>query len=154
MKMFLSRYCSKVDGNGRFSIPAPYRNVMQNKSSIFLYAYPSFVNQCIEVCTEDAIAHLYEYIENLPMFSPERTALSSALFSGSEELTVDSKGRVGMSKTLFDFADITNESLFAGKGDRFEIWNPKRFEEHFQESRDAAKTFVRNKQLLQLKMDT
>ena len=145
MKMFLSRHRTKVDTKGRVSIPSLYRGVVKDRGNMILYAYPSFVNKCVEVCTADIMSKLYAYVEQLSIFSPERIALSTALFSGSEELSIDTKGRVGLTSDLLSFAEIKGEAVFAGKGDRFEIWSPSGFDQHFSKAREAARMFVEQK---------
>jgi MraZ protein len=139
MKLFLSTYHSKLDIKHRLSIPASFRSVIKEKSSSYIYAYPSFVHDCIEVCTSDMMESLQRHIESLDLFSEEREALATAVLGGGEQLLVDLKGRVGISERLFEFAGLDKEALFVGKGNTFEIWAPDRFKPHFAEARKVAK---------------
>jgi MraZ protein len=139
MRIFLSQYSSKLDDKHRVSIPSAFRNVLKEVSregSVFVYR--SFINECIEVCTQERMLQLYEQIEELDMFSPERDAIATAILSGSEQLQVDSKGRVSLPDQLLEFAEIKDEALFVGKGDTFEIWSKAKFQPYYQAAREAA----------------
>ena len=78
-------------------------------------------------------------------YSEERDHLSTALFGASEILKVDAEGRVVLSETIKAITQITQEVNFLGKGDRFQIWEPRRFQAHFEEAK--ARSRVLRKQL-------
>ena len=48
-------------------------------------------------------------------------------------------GVVLIPKNLLDFANITTGAVFIGKGQIFEIWEPKSFEKYKEEAREKIK---------------
>lgn len=137
--IFLSTYSSKVDDKKRASVPSSFRSVVEAKGGNMIYAYASFVNQCLEVCTAERIRYLEQYIDGLDIFSEERDVIATAVLGGCEPLQIDAKGRVSLSETLLKFAEIDKELIFVGKGKVFEIWNKDKFNIYYQHAREAAK---------------
>lgn len=102
--------------------------------------HESFVNDCIEGCDIERIRQLSNSIDRLDQFSQDRHSLAAALLGGSVQLTIDTDGRIILPDQLLKKAKIKDSAIFVGKGAIFEIWEPKRFEEHMSKSRKEAKT--------------
>ena len=51
----------------------------------------------------------------------------------------DADGRVILPKNLMDFAEIQDKAVFVGKGQTFEVWEPKKFAEHNKIAREKIK---------------
>ena len=139
MTIFLSIYNNKIDDKNRTSVPAPFRAIIESLGESIVYAYPSLVKQCLEVCTFKGINELSEHIKTFDLFSEEREALSTAILSGCEAMQIDAKGRICLSERLIEFAEIKSDIAFVGKGQTFEIWNKKHFEVYFNSAREIAK---------------
>lgn len=139
MKFFVSTYCSKIDDKGRVSIPAAFRQLVEQKGEMLVYCYNSFINECIEVCTADRMLKMHQMIEELDLFSMERDTLATAVLGASEALEIDAKGRIVLPERLLSFAMLEKEVAFVGKGATFEIWNRQKFAEHFANARQLAK---------------
>lgn len=138
MHLFISTYNLKVDDKGRVSVPYNWRAIISEMRQR-IYSYMSFNNQCIEVYTTERLELMHEYISNLDLFSQERDMLSTAVLASSEELTLDSKGRIMLSEHFLAHANIKNEAVFVGKGQTFEIWNKENFSPYFRQSREHIK---------------
>lgn len=138
MALFLSTYVNKVDKKGRVSVPAQFRAILASQNFAGIVAYDSFINPCVEACGMDRLEKLHAQIETLDPFSEERDAFSAVLMGGSQQLAFDGEGRVMLSKTMMDAAGITEQVVFVGKGETFEIWEPKAFEEYMAEARKVA----------------
>lgn len=78
-------------------------------------------------------------MDNLDPYSDERDILSTALFGLSEELKIDNDGRVILSKPLIDHAHINDEVIFVGLGEKFQIWEPNRFDAYLIEAQKKVK---------------
>lgn len=138
MALFLSTYTNKVDKKGRVSVPAPFRAVLSGQNFSGIVAYPSFVNPCIEACGMDRLEALYSHIDTLEPFSEEREAFATSILGGSEQLPFDSDGRVKLPDSLIELGGITEQALFVGKGETFEIWEPKAFRTYATRMREIA----------------
>lgn len=150
MALFLSTFTNKVDNKGRVSVPAQFRASLINKSFSGVVLYESFTNDCIEGCDLERIEKLSKSIDDLDPFSEERDALATALLGGSVQLAIDADGRVILPDNLLKKAKIKDIATFVGKGSTFEIWEPKRFDEHMIKSKKDAKEKLG---LLRLKKD-
>ncbi len=138
MALFLSTYTNKVDKKGRVSVPAQFRAVLAHQNFPGIVAYGSFIHPCVEACGMDRVEKLYDQMEDLDPFSDERDAFAATVLGGSQQLGFDGEGRVMLPKALLEAAGITDQAVFVGKGETFEIWQPKAFEEYMAEARKLA----------------
>ena len=138
-RIFLSTYEAKVDEKNRISIPANYRNILDQLGSREVYAYSSFISNCVEVCTVERIEKLHNFLEEMDMFSSKRDAIATAVMADCEPMQIDAKGRVSLPERLVSFAKLDKKVFFVGKGNTFEIWNQDSFKEYYIKSREEAK---------------
>ncbi len=127
MALFVGRYVNRIDKKGRVSVPKPFRTAIGSQSFSGLYVYPLFKFNAFEACGEDFMARLSDSLEDLPMFSEEQDDLSFILES-AHRLPFDPEGRVMLPKEVLKTTGITGQTLFVGRGRRFQIWEPKTYE--------------------------
>lgn len=140
MALFLSNYTNKIDKKGRVSVPAQFRNVLNNNSAFSgVIAYSSFINQCIEACGMERIEHINKSIDYLDPYSDERDAFATAILGESVQLSFDPEGRICLPETLIEYAELDEQACFVGKGLTFEIWHPNKFEIYAKGARELAK---------------
>ena len=139
MHLFLSRFKNKIDVKGRVSIPAQFRNILLKDVSQKMFCYPSLDAQAIDAGGENLSKEIYALMDNLDPYSDERDYLSTALFGLSEELKIDNDGRVILSDALIDHAQIKDEVVFVGLGEKFQIWEPVKFENSLQQAQKKVK---------------
>jgi len=142
--LFLSTYQNKIDKKGRVSVPATFRAVLAKASPKHedfsgIIAYASFINRCIESCGIERIRKLSARIETLDPFSEERDAFATTILGGSQQLPFDGEGRVMLPEYLIEIAGINEMAMFVGKGETFEIWEPRAFSEYAARSRELAR---------------
>ena len=140
--LFLSTFINKIDKKGRVSVPSSFRALLMEKSFPGIIAYQSISNECIESCSIERIQRLSESIDDMDPYSDERDYLSTALFGLSEELKIDNDGRVILSDALIDHAQIKDEVTFVGLGEKFQIWEPLKFESYLQQAQKKVKFFM------------
>lgn len=138
MALFLSTYVNKVDKKGRVSVPAPFRAILSGQHFSGIVAYGSFINPCVEACGFDRIEKLHDQIESLDPFSEERDVFATTILGGSQQLGFDSEGRILLPEALMEIASIGDQAVFVGKGETFEIWQPKAYETYAAEARKLA----------------
>ena len=140
MSLFLSTFENKVDSKGRVSLPSSFRNVLLENNQTCVVLYESSINNCIEGCSLDRIEELSKKIDDLDPFSSEKDAFATIILGGSSQASFDKDGRILLPKNLINFANITDNATFVGKGQIFEIWQPKLFEEYQKEARQKIKS--------------
>ena len=140
MNIFLSKYINKIDKKGRISVPASYRLILAQEKFNGIIAYPSFKNNCIEVCSMSRLEELSKIIQNLDPYSDERDAFETIVLSEAVQLQFDNEGRVILPAHLTDQAGISSQACFVGKGLVFEMWNPEAFDKHLKAAREIAQS--------------
>lgn len=139
MALFLSTFINKIDAKGRISLPAQFRNALNNQDFSSIVVYESFINNCIEGCDIERIKKLSESIDNLDPFSEERDAFATTILGSAIQLTIDVDGRIILPENLINKTQINKQALFVGKGPTFEIWNPEKFTIYFENAKKNAK---------------
>lgn len=139
MNLFLSKFKNKIDVKGRVSIPVSFRNILLKDISQKMFCYPSLDAQAIDAGGQSLSKEIYALMDNLDPYSDERDYLSTALFGLSEELKIDNDGRVILSDALIDHAQIKDEVTFVGLGEKFQIWEPLKFESYLQQAQKKVK---------------
>jgi MraZ protein len=140
MALFLSTFTNKVDKKGRVSVPSQFRAMLYGQDFSGVVIYQSSISKCIEGCSIERIQKLSETIDDLDPYSSERDAFASVILGGAAQQPFDSDGRITLPQNLIDFSGITEQAVFIGKGQTFEIWEPKTFEEHLKKAQEEVKS--------------
>lgn len=122
MALFAGTFENRIDGKGRVSVPAPFRAELERASAVYLC--PSFTGRTIKGYPVEWMEELKAGLRALPEFSPQRQALSTALFGRARLIQIDPDGRIVLPRDLADGAGIADKAAFVGQGDSFEIWEP------------------------------
>jgi MraZ protein len=125
-----------VDAKGRVSIPAPFRRVLEegdpdwkpdaNPNLVIVYGRPG--KACLECFSMRAMEEIDDMVSALPRFAREREALERLLNTRSVYAQVDENGRMVLPAKLREAIGLGEEAVFAGMGDKFQIWAPAAFE--------------------------
>src|SRR5581483_348858 len=135
MDQFVSTFTNKIDTKGRVSVPASFRTVLAKDSFDGIYCYPSLDAPALDAGGQRLVAKINALVEDLAPYSDEKDQLATALFGTSEILTVDQDGRTIISERLREHAGITSHVTFVGLGEKFQMWEPGRFEAYQAEAR-------------------
>jgi MraZ protein len=139
MDRFVSQYTLRLDAKGRVSIPASFRAVLARDGFDGLYCYPALDRPAIDAGGNALLGEIEELISRFPPYSDEREQLSAALYSTSEILKIDGEGRVVLTEPLKSHAGITDAVAFAGRGHKFQIWEPGRFRAELAEATETVR---------------
>jgi MraZ protein len=145
MDQFVSTVTNKIDTKGRVSVPASFRTVLAKDGLDGIYCYPSLDGPALDAGGKRLVDKINALVEDLAPYSDEKDQLATALFGTSEVLSIDQDGRTILPERLREHAGITTHVTFVGLGEKFQIWEPKRFEAHLtgarQKVRDLRKLF-------------
>lgn len=131
MALFVSTSVHRIDKKGRVSVPAQFRAALEGESFRGVALTPPLADlPCIEGSGFSLIERITESIEEMNPLSEERDALALAILSATRQIGFDGEGRIVLPEDLIAQAELEGEALFAGLGSKFQIWNPKSFEEH------------------------
>jgi MraZ protein len=126
---FVSTVVNKLDAKGRVSIPAPFRQILAQQSLRGFYCFPSFVFPALEAFGEDLLADVQKRLSAVdPLFSEDYDAQAQAVVGETQLLNFDDEGRVRLPDEFLAHAQIKDRVLFVGMIQKFQIWDPERFE--------------------------
>jgi MraZ protein len=117
-----------VDEKRRVQIPSKW---LSNKAGLelTLVLWPrESAGACLRVLPPAQMAKLMQSIDDMPNSDPRKVALKRIIGSGSAQASVDKTGRICLPDEMAREAAIKDEAMLVGLLDRFEIWNPERYE--------------------------
>jgi MraZ protein len=151
MDRFVSTFTNKIDAKGRVSIPAPFRAVLERdayapgegakddgKSGGGIYCYPSLDLAALDAGGERLARKIDALLAGLADYSDERDELSVALYGDVQVLNVDPDGRIVLPESLRLHAGLAAQVTFVGLGDKFQMWEPARFDDRRRLAREKV----------------
>jgi len=139
---FLSKFTNKVDGKGRVSVPADFREeVAQTPFNGIILRLPIDDKPYIEgedIARTQALSEsLYDSYD---VYDEEQAAIADLMLSSIVKLSFDPEGRVTLPKELREHAgiDLKGQATFVGRGPFFQIWNADAYTAHNAALRDKV----------------
>jgi MraZ protein len=129
--MFRGRFEHSIDGKGRLSVPAKFREVLQEKfdGDKNLVVVPN--ERCLEVHPVARWEQIEEQVRTGSMFDEGVRELSRLYMSRARELDIDSAGRVLLPPDSRQQAGLDRDVTLIGGGLMlFEVWDRRRFEDY------------------------
>jgi len=141
---FVSTFTNKLDAKGRVSIPAPYRQILAQQEMGTLYCIPSFAGSWLEAFGNTLLNQFQQRLDQYdPLFSENHDDEAQVVLAAAQPLNFDDEGRVRLPDDLIQHAGITDRVTFVGLGQKFQMWDPVRFEP-VQRERIARARAMRN----------
>lgn len=117
--MFLGQYQHNLDNKGRLTIPARYRELLDDGA----FVTQGFDRNLI-VMTISAFEAFSQRVKVMSITDSKARLLRRLLFSNGERVDVDKAGRILIPQFLRQAANLDGEVAVVGVGDYFEIWSP------------------------------
>ena len=141
--MFRGRFEHSIDGKGRVSIPAKFREILRRDYgsdqliiTIFdscLVAYPLTEWQVFE-----------EKMKDSSQFKKEAKSFVRYFYSGAMECAIDDHGRILVPSQFREHAQLAKEIVFVGVMNRFEIWNKGVWEKECEKYKEGFEEISEN----------
>ena len=139
MDRFVSTYINKIDAKGRVSVPASFRTILERDGYAGgIYCYPSLDAPALDAGGKRLAENIDRILDGLPDYSDERDELSVALYGDVVTLTIDQDGRIVLPEALRAHAGISTHIAFVGLGQKFQMWEPARFEARRASAREKV----------------
>jgi MraZ protein len=123
-----SRFLHGVDEKRRVQIPAKWLP-QKGDLELTLVLWPrESAGACIRVLPPMQMAKLMQSIDDMPNSDPRKVVLKRIIGSGSAQAGVDKSGRICLPDEMAREAGLKGDAMLVGLLDRFEIWNPERYE--------------------------
>jgi MraZ protein len=124
--VFSGRFEHAIDGKGRTSLPARFREVLAANGDGRIILTTGLEAYLVAYPLQEWNAFL-ERLAKLPQFDPSVMMLKRIYVSGAVECPVDNLGRLLIPQVLRDHADLRRDALWAGMGLNIELWDKGRF---------------------------
>ena len=123
-----SLYKHGVDEKRRLQIPAKWRPAKPNVEFTLIVWPKSKEGPCLRALPPEQMAKTLREIDAMPNSDPNKVVLKRFIGSESVQVALDKAGRVCLPDGMASAAGIKEEAMLVGLLDRFEIWNPERYE--------------------------
>jgi len=115
-----------LDSKGRISIPSNYREILTKKVIKRLICTID-VDNCLLLYPHKNWEKIEKNILELPSLDRASRNLQRLLIGHAVEIEIDSSSRILIPRELRDFATLEKEAMFVGQGNKFELWNYKKW---------------------------
>lgn len=137
--MFIGEYRHTLDEKGRLAIPAKLRYSKVGEEEYWV-ATKGF-DHCLFVYPKNEWSQIVDKLNRrLTLTKKEDRSFLRMFVSPANEQAVDKQGRIAISQSLREYADVQKEVVILGAINRIEIWseeNWKKYKEENEKSFDA-----------------
>jgi MraZ protein len=123
-----SRFEHGVDEKRRVQIPAKWLPQRAGVELTLVLWPTESAGACVRVLPPLQMARLMQSIDEMANSDPRKVVLKRLIGSGSAQASVDKTGRICLPEEMARQAGIRDQAVLVGLLDRFEIWNPERYE--------------------------
>lgn len=127
LAMFLGEFEHTIDGKGRLTIPAKFRDELESGVVV-----TRGLDGCLWGYGRSEWERLAERIAQMPTTNPAARNFARFMFSSAFDSVPDRQGRILVPQNLRDYAEIANDTVIIGVMNRVEIWNPAKWAEVVQ----------------------
>jgi len=123
-----SLYRHGVDEKRRVQIPAKWRTPETEVLTLVLWPKGVMPEACLLVLPPKEWEALVQKLKAMPFADPKAETLRRLLGKQSDRVTLDKGGRICLPEAMAKAAAIGEEAMLVGLLDRFEIWDPERYQ--------------------------
>jgi len=124
-----SLYRHGVDEKRRVQVPAMWRPAKSGIEFTLILWPKEKEGPCLRVLPPEEMAELMKSINAMSNSDPSKVVLKRFIGSESVQVALDKSGRICIPDEMARGAKIKDEVVLVGLLDRFEIWNPERYEQ-------------------------
>ena len=124
--MLLGEYFHNIDAKGRIILPSKFRSELGER-----FIVTKGFDGCLYGYSIDEWKNIEDKIKTLPQVTGKDVrTFTRFFFSSAIECEIDSQGRILISSTLRDFAELTKEVVIIGVSSRIEFWSKAKWEDY------------------------
>jgi len=127
--MFYGEYSHTMDSKGRVSLPSKFRSLLTGDVMLV-----KGLDDCVWLFTHEEFKRFVGSVSQQEAFDPEARRTRRFFGAGTEEIEIDSAGRIRIPAPLRDHAHLSKDVVIAGSIDRIEIWDSEKYEKYIEES--------------------
>jgi MraZ protein len=128
-KFYSSVFRHGVDDKRRLQIPARWRPDSDDvEFTLILWPHTNWPEACLMVLPPEQMIELSTKLKGMQLSDPKAASLRRLLGSKSAGVSLDKGGRICLPEQFARAVTIDKEAVLVGLVDRFEIWNPERYD--------------------------
>ena len=127
--MFFGRYDHTIDGKGRVSVPAAFRDQLIGDLRLVIAPFTVMGQRCLDAYPHPEWEKLLERFAALPSFDARAIKFEMGYLARSHRCDVDAAGRILLPTALRQHADLKRDLVFLGLKRKFRLMNREMFEE-------------------------
>ena len=127
-----------LDGKGRLSIPAKFRELLLGKGDerIVITNFTVGGMRCLDVYPIHEWIHLEEEISKKPSFDSRMVILQNYYLGGACECVVDKQGRILIPPSLREYANLKRDVVLVSALGKFRVWDRETWKKAFADAED------------------
>jgi MraZ protein len=100
------------------------------------------IDPCVYVFPPDEWERQVANVASLPTTKPEARRYARFFFSQAQTERVDRQGRLTVPASFREYAGLSRDVVVVGAGQRVEIWDATRWEQHLGEAEQGVEEFT------------
>ena len=120
-----------LDDKKRLGLPRRVREQLGEPTILFVTPGP---DQCLWIFTQAELEQLAAKLDQAPAADAEARVFRRLYFAQTEELELDSNGRVLIPERLAQFASLQREVVLIGVRDHLELWDSQRWQQYLTQN--------------------
>jgi MraZ protein len=126
-QIYNSTFRHGVDEKRRIQIPSMWRPAPGTQFTMIVWPQRT-EGPCLRVLPPQEMAELMAALDAMPNDNPSKTVLKRIIGSQSAQVEPDKAWRICVPDEMARAAGLEGEAVLVGLLDRFEIWQPARYE--------------------------
>jgi MraZ protein len=135
--LFLGEHRHALDEKGRIIFPARMREDLGAQVTL-----QKGIDPCVYVFPPDEWERQVANVASLPTTKPEARRYARFFFSQAQTERVDRQGRLTVPASFREYAGLSRDVVVVGAGQRVEIWDATRWEQHLGEAEQGVEEFT------------
>ncbi len=116
-----------IDGKGRVSVPASFRDQLIDDHRLVLVPFTVMGQRCVDAYPYAEWQKLLAKFEALPKFGAKSIRFQMGYIGRSHRSEIDSAGRILLSPTLRQHADLKKDVVFSGHSQMFRLMDEENY---------------------------
>ncbi|MDC9621415.1 division/cell wall cluster transcriptional repressor MraZ [Xenorhabdus sp. XENO-7] len=130
--MFRGATLVNLDSKGRLTVPARYREMLNEESKGQMVCTIDLHQPCLLLYTLPEWEIIEEKLSRLSSMNLAERRVQRLLLGHASECQMDSAGRLLLANTLRQHAGLTKEVMLVGQFNKFELWDEQAWYQQVQ----------------------
>lgn len=137
--MLMGEFNHSIDDKNRLIIPSKLRNELGNEAVI-----TRGLDKCLFIYSKKEWESIVSKLSNLPFTKKGVRDFNRFFLSSASTIVFDKMGRVNLSQSLLNYANLNKECVIIGVNDRVEVWDKNEFDTFISSNLDNFSDMAEN----------